>query len=322
MSVDPATKTALITGGCGFIGSNLAEALLSCQWSVILVDNQCRGSVGDEKGLLTRPRVRHREVNICDAASLDGVRGDIDLIVHAAGYLGVENVTKDPIRTLDVNISGTRAVMAFAARRNVSHVVYLSSSEIYGLDACVVAEDSPTILPSLDPRWSYATSKFAAEHYVRAFGDEYGVRASIVRPFNVYGPERRGGYAVGEFTRRALSGRQIRIHGDGRQRRSWCHVADFCAGLMTLVGEVDAQGDIYNLGNPDAYLSIRELADRLIQRVGSTSDVVTIPSGVDVRDRRPDIFRARNRLGYEPVISLEDGLNDVIMYQRALLERR
>ncbi|WP_273651148.1 NAD-dependent epimerase/dehydratase family protein [Cellulomonas fimi] len=301
----------LLTGGCGFIGTAQAQTALASGWRVVLLDARTSGTIADDAGLLDHEGVEVVEGDVTDPSVYDRV-GSVDAVVHAAGFLGVQAVTDDPLRTLDVNILGSREVARFASRRPGTHLVLLSTSEVYGTHAVAVDERAAAVVPAGAGRWSYAASKIAAEQYAHAYARAAATPVTVVRPFNVYGPGRRGSYAVGEFVRRALAGEDLIVHGSGEHVRSWCHVRDFCAGVAAVLDTPAARGRTFNIGNPAEPLSVRALAELVVRRSGSRSRIVTVPGSDDVVERSPDISAAREVLGFEPQIGLEVGLDDVI----------
>lgn len=311
-------RRLLVTGGSGFIGSHLAQVAAKDGWCVTLLDTDYEGTVAQDLDLLGRhPAVSLVERDVTDPAALDGLPRH-DAVVHAAAFLGVRAVTDDPLKALDINIQGTRNVALWAADQPGCHLVYLSTSEVYGAEADLRAEGEPAVLPTTGSRWSYAVSKLAGEHYVAALRHQRRSLSTVIRPFNVYGARRQGGYALGEFVRRSLRGDDLVIIGSGQQTRSWCHVSDFCSATLAVLENESARGRTFNIGNPSAHLTVADLAALVVQLAGSTSRIVHAEPKPDVLHRRPNVDLASRLLGYAPAVGIREGLLGVIEHRRKL----
>lgn len=306
----------LVTGGAGFIGSHLTVRLARAGHEVSVLDDF---SAGRRENLAEVPAGAVDVVagSILDPAAVERAGAGADLIFHLAAIVGVQDVVRRPIDQIRVNVGGTERVLDLAVRTG-ARVVIASSSEVYGKAAAFPnREDDDRILGSTRvQRWAYAAAKAIDEHLGLAYADA-GLPVSIVRYFNVYGPrtnQRGYGSVIGRFLEQALTGRPITVYGDGQQRRSFTHVDDAVAGTI-LAGTVPAAaGQVFNIGATDE-LTIAELADRVIAAVGRPVSIEYVPYEnvfgarfEDTRRRLPDLTRARTSLGYEPRVTLAEGL--------------
>lgn len=315
-----AGHSVLITGGLGFLGAWLGHRFLREGFVVTAVDRaQVAGSPAEKLGVTRHPRFSLVHSDVTDSRSFANLATDYTIIVHAAAILGVEHVTRRSIQTVDVNVRGTQACLEFAARqRALRRCLLLSTSEVYGPMAGGVTETSAIIVHTDSMRWSYAASKAVGEFLGLAYYRERGVPVTIVRPFNVYGPFRSSSNALTTFVERAVGGEDLELTGDGTQRRSWCYVSDLVEGVRRCVDEPGAVGEIFNLGNDNATISIRELAERVVALAGSASRIRAVGDDEpDVLDRSPVLDKARLTFGFEPVIDLDTGIKRVLESVRA-----
>jgi nucleoside-diphosphate-sugar epimerase len=303
----------VITGGAGFIGTHLA-AKLADNNDLVLVDNLRRDSLKDVPALQGHPRVSLHVGDVLDPAFLDTVMDGADAVVHMGAIAGVSSYYEQALRTLEVNVLGTVNVLDAAARHNVGQFVHFSSSEVFGSDALWVDEDDNTgIGPPSERRWVYATSKLVGEHFALRYGEDRGIRASVVRPFNIYGPRQTGEGAISNFCRAAVSGSHLTVHGDGTAIRAWCYVTDIVDAVNAILETEAAAGVIFNIGNPREVQTTLGLARRVVaaaERLGiGTPEIKYEPvTGAEVRARAPKIERARSILGFEPKVDLDEGL--------------
>lgn len=313
-------KRVLLAGGAGFIGSHLARALAPDN-EVFVVDNLYRQS-GRPAWLDSLPGLRFLHRDVRELAALRAfLPGDLTHVVDLAAVAGVLTVLSAPALATRSNLEASLAVMDLAAGlRSLEHLVYFSSSEVYGAAALGVAEDELRLQLRLDePRWTYAISKLWAEALLFQLRRETGLPVTIVRPFNVYGPGQLGESAVHVFAHEALAGRPLRVRGPGTQRRAWCFVDDFLAGLMRVL-ENRPLGLAINLGNPAAVCSVRELAELIRAAAGSRSPIEQAnPVCEDVAVRVPDIGRAA-ALGFAPRVGLAEGLARTVAWYRSRVD--
>ncbi len=317
-----------ITGGAGFIGTRLAQ-VLGRDNDVVLFDNLHRNAYQSSDLARTGGRsgsggsggaVRLVQGDVRDAAALRAaMEPDIDYVIHAAAIAGVETVIADPLRVLDVNVKGTFNVAeAAAGLRRLKKFVDFSTSEVFGQHAFNV--DERTISPTVDvaePRWAYAMSKLIGEFVVHAHHVKHAMPTVTVRPFNIYGPNQVGIGAVHQFVKRAIAGEDLTIHDAGSQIRSWCYVDDFVAGVLLATRSERAAGRSYNLGNPRATVTVYDLAQRIVSLSGGGSRIVFERMNYpDVALRVPNIAAAREDLGFEPRVDLEEGLRRTIEWYR------
>jgi len=299
----------LVTGGAGFIGSHLTESLLSKGHDVVIYDSFSR----DALKYASLPKQPQKIVgDVLDGEKLAQAATGCDAIIHLAAIAGVSSVVSSPVKVMDVNYLGTRN--ALLAAKNVSRFIFFSTSEVYGQYADNVSENSPTVQgPVTESRWSYAVSKIAGEHLCHAFFHEKATPIVCVRPFNIYGERQVGEGGVQKMACKALQGNDVVVNGDGSQTRAWCHVSDLVAGVNACLEKKNAVGKSFNIGNPQAAVSVKELAQKIISLSGSESKIVFRKIDYpEVYKRVPDIAFARGELGFFPKVSLEEGLEKTI----------
>ena len=306
---------AVITGAAGFIGSHLADVLLDRGYSVVGIDNLLTGDVGNIVHLAGRD-FQFIEHDVTNYIYLDG---DVDLVLHWASPASPIDYLDLPIPTLKVGALGTHKALGLAKAKRARFVL-ASTSEIYGdpLEHPQKEDYWGNVNP-IGPRGVYDEAKRFAEAMTTAYHRYHGVDTKIVRIFNTYGPRMRlrDGRAVPNFIAQALRGDDVTVYGRGDQTRSFCYISDLVEGVIALA-ESDVNEPV-NLGNP-AEMSILEIARAIVAATGSPSRIVHRPLPVDdPKVRQPDITRARNLLGWEPRVSLEEGLDATIDYFRAKL---
>jgi nucleoside-diphosphate-sugar epimerase len=305
----------VITGGAGFIGSHLAERLAD-EAQLVLFDNLRRNSLASS-GLANHPNVELVEGDIRDRdAVFDVVRG-ADAVFHLAAIAGVSSYYQEPETTLRVNIDGTAGVVDAIVAADVPRLVYLSTSEVHGPNAHDVDEQSPCAIgPSSEQRWVYATSKLAGEHLVLRGGEAHGFAATVLRPFNVYGPRQTGEGAIRNFCLAAVRGKPLVIYGDGSAVRAWCYVDDFVDAALRALETEEAAGQVFNVGNPAASVDTNELAAMVAELVPASRVEPGEVARAEVAYRTPVIDKARRLLGFEPTVSLSAGLERTIAWTR------
>lgn len=318
-------ERVLVTGGAGFVGSHLVDRLIDEGAEVTVFDNF---STGREENLAHRggePRMRVLRGSVTDAALVEALVGEHPLVLHLAAAVGVRHIVQDPVGAMLTNVRGTEHVLA-AAQRHGARLVLASSSEVYGLSERVpFREDGVRVLgPTWVHRWSYSTAKAIDEHLAFAYA-ERGLRVSIVRYFNAYGPriEESGyGSVVARFAAQALQGEPITVHGDGRQTRCFTYVSDTVAGTLLAGRKEEALRGVFNIGSTRE-VSIRDLAERIRSMLGSSSEIIFVPYeshyGRDFQDTRrrvPDTTKARERLGFVASVGLEEGLERTLAWCR------
>jgi nucleoside-diphosphate-sugar epimerase len=314
----PERPRYVITGGAGFIGSHLAERLAGSA-DLVLFDNLRRNSLASTD-LAALPGIELVEGDIRDReAVLDLVRG-ADAVLHLAAIAGVSSYYNEPETTLRVNIDGTANVVDAVAAGGVGRLLYLSTSEVHGPEAHDVDEESPCAIgPSSDRRWVYATSKLAGEHLVLRGGETHGFAATVLRPFNVYGPRQTGEGAIRNFCVAAASGESLVVYGDGSAVRAWCYVDDFVDAALLALDAPSAAGQVFNIGNPDATADTNDLARLVASLVPSAQIESEDVSRAEVAYRTPVIAKARELLGFEPAVSLREGLERTLAWTRSTM---
>ncbi|MGJ6964065.1 NAD-dependent epimerase/dehydratase family protein [Streptosporangium sp. G11] len=317
MSTTSSTKY-LITGGSGFIGSHLADALLARGDSVIALDNL---STGRLENLRPHPGLRFVHGSVLDELMVDELVHRCDVVVHMAAAVGVKLIVEQPLRSLTTNIRGSEIVIE-AAHRYRKKILVTSTSEIYGKNSSgALREDADRILGSpAVVRWAYSTSKAVDEILANAYHKERDLPTIVVRLFNTVGPRQSPTYGmvIPSLVRQALSATPLTVFGDGTQTRCFAHVADIVDALLRLLDEDAAVGETFNIGSTDE-VSIMELAKLIIEFTGSTSGVDLIPYSQayeqgfeDMTRRVPDTAKLRALTGWAPRRSLDNILTEII----------
>ncbi len=310
----------LITGGAGFIGSHLAEALVSRGDQVLVLDSLATGRLTNLGTLAGNPRLSFVQGSVLDELAVDQAVRSSDVVVHLAAAVGVKLIVEEPLYSLTTNIKGAITVLE-AAHRYRRKVMVASSSEIYGKNSAVpLNEQSDRVLGSpAVARWAYSTSKAVDEILAYAYHRERDLPTIVVRLFNTVGPRQSPAYGmvIPRLVRQALAGEPLTVYGDGTQTRCFCHVLDVVQALVGLLDEPAAEGDVLNIGSSEE-ISIAELARVIIARTGSASDLVLVPydeayeTGFEDMVRRvPDTGKIHALTGWEPVRSLVEILDDV-----------
>ncbi len=318
----------LITGGAGFIGSHIADALAAQARKLIVVDDFSTGRRENIEQLVASGAVELLDGSVTDAALIDDAMAECDCCLHLASAVGVQLVVSNPLETLRRIVHGSDVVIAAAARHR-KRVLFASTSEVYGKSShAALHEDSDRVLGSSSKsRWTYAIAKSYGEALAHGYHREHGTDTTVVRLFNTIGPRQRGAYGmvVPRLVAQAIAGANLTVYGDGSQSRCFLHVADAVDAILALAEHPAATGRAFNIGNPVA-LTILELARTIIARTGSDSQITFVPyeqaydTGFEeLGRRRPDTRALAQLTGWQPRHTLQDALDDVIVYQRAEL---
>jgi UDP-glucose 4-epimerase len=318
-------KTFLVTGGAGFIGSHLAEALLAGGQRVLAIDNLSTGSLDNIAHLREHPNFHFARASIRDEIVLDRLASQAEVIIHLAAAVGVQLIVEHPVHTIETNVMGSEAVLQ-AALRYGCRALLASTSEVYGKGSKIPFSEEDDVLlgASSRSRWAYAASKMVDEFLGLAYQREYGLEVVPFRLFNTVGPRQTGRYGmvVPRFVRQALRGEPITVYGDGRQSRCFCDVRDVVRALLGLAEHPAAPGRVYNIGATEE-VSIGELAERVKALTGSQSPIVTVPYSEayapgfeDMQRRVPHTTRIFDLLGWQPQYSLDEVLQTVVAYEQ------
>lgn len=314
-------KKLFITGGAGFIGTNLIKRLIDDN-EIIVYDTLSRNALKDS-GLWTHPNLKVIQGDILNYELLKrSLPQDLDYFLHMAAVAGIDTVIKDPVKTMEVNIIGTyhalKVLRELKLLDKIERFINFSTSEVFGINAFRVDEKAPANLqPVGEARWTYAVSKLAGEHLTYSYYKQFGLRAVIVRPFNVYGPGQVGEGAIHHFVVRAIKNEPLVIHGDGDQIRSWCYVDDLVDGVLLCLEKEEAIGEAFNIGNPRGTITILALAEKIVQLAGSSSPIIHVPKTyADVEIRIPSIEKAKRLLGFEPKVDLNEGIKRTIEWYK------
>lgn len=315
----------LITGGAGFIGSHLAQYLLSKGNQVTVIDDFSTGRMENIRHLLDNPNFTLVRDTILNQQIMHILIEQCQQIYHLAAAVGVKLIVERPVHTISTNIAGTEVVLGIANKFQ-RKIVVISSSEVYGKNEKVpFREDDDRLMgATIYSRWSYACSKAIDEFLGLAYHRQFGLPAVIVRLFNTVGPRQVGQYGmvIPRFVKQALSGEPITVYGDGTQSRCFTYVMDVVSALVLLMESGKSAGEVFNLGSREE-ISIFDLARLIKEKVSSKSDIVLVPyeqayeKGFDDLMRRvPDISKINRVIGYEPKYTLSEILDEVIKYYR------
>ena len=316
---------ALVTGGAGFVGSHLAEALLEDEWAVEVIDDLSTGSRSNIAHLEDRDGFCWTVGSVLDRDVLARLIERADVVYHLAAAVGVQLIVDSPIRAIQTNIRGTEMVLELAARKG-ARVLITSTSEVYGKGGGrALREDDDSVLgPTSRSRWCYATSNMIDEFLTLGYVRECGLSATVVRLFSTIGPRQSGRYGmvVPRFVTQAIAGRPITVYGDGTQRRSFTWVGDIVRALTALVHHPAAVGEVFNVGHTSD-ISIGELARLVKSLTGSPSEIVFIPFdeayGRDFEDvprSLPDIAKLQRLVGYQPTLELPEMVRRIVEHHR------
>ncbi len=316
----------LITGGAGFIGSHLADALLAQGAAVTIIDNLSTGRFENIQHLVGQPGFRFAIDTITNHMVMDRLVSECDAIFHLAAAVGVELIMDDPVHVIETNVLGTHAVLQAAARYR-KKVLIASTSEIYGkAEQVPFSEDDDRVLgPTTKARWSYSDSKAVDEFLGLAYHHQLDLPVIITRFFNTVGPRQTGQYGmvVPRFVQQALRGDRLTVYGDGSQSRCFCNVQDVVRALIALNQCPEAVGEVFNIGNMEE-VTILELARQILDLVTGDDDRVVFipydeayePGFEDMQRRVPDIRKIQAFTGWEPRFTLRETLQAVIAYYR------
>ena len=321
----------LITGGAGFIGSHLTEALLARGYDVTVLDDLSTGHLGNLRNVLGSPRFRFVAGSVTDAADVEPLIADCTTVFHLAAAVGVERIVNDPLGGMETNVIGTHEVLRLAQRHR-RKVLIASTSEVYGksMRPAFQEDDDRIMGPTSRARWSYAESKALDEFLGLAYHRQAGLPVVVFRLFNTVGQRQSGQYGmvVPRFVGQALRGEPLAVYGDGEQSRCFCDVQDAVRAIVGLAECRAAVGQVFNIGSTYE-ISIRELAFRVLRIVaeylGEAADEVAFekrlrlvpydqaygPGFEDMRHRAPDIARITETIGWQPLMSLDETLSRV-----------
>jgi nucleoside-diphosphate-sugar epimerase len=315
----------LITGGAGFVGSHLSEALLERGDEVFVLDNLSTGSIDNIVHLKSHPRFHYTIDTVTNEPVLAELIDRCDTVVHLAAAVGVKLIVEAPVHTIETNVHGTEVVLKHANKKK-KLVLIASTSEVYGKSVSVpFREDADLVLgPTQKHRWAYACSKMIDEFLALAYWKERKLPVIVLRLFNTVGPRQTGQYGmvIPNFVRQALSGQPITVFGDGTQSRSFTYVGDVVRAIVALINDPRAVGQVFNVGNGKE-ITIGDLAERVRTLAGSHSKIVLIPydqayeAGFEDMPRRvPDISKIHALIGYAPTVELDEMVERVIEYFR------
>jgi UDP-glucose 4-epimerase len=321
----------LITGGAGFIGSHLVDALVSRGDEVLVLDDLSTGRTENLSHLTDSDRFKLVEGSVLDADVVDSLMRDCDCCFHLASAVGVQLIIAQPLNSLLANMRGNDIVISAAAKHG-RRLLLSSTSEIYGKNnGDALSETSESVLGSpYKSRWAYATAKAVGEHLAYGYHRERGLPVAVARIFNTVGPRQTGAYGMvlPRLVRQALSGEDLSVYGDGMQSRCFTHVLDTVHALVLLMDCKEATGRVFNVGS-GGEVAIVELARRVIERARSSSAVRFVPyedaygDGFEELGRRtPDTTALNEATGWSATRTIDEAIDDVIAYQQGAGKHR
>ena len=319
-------RRVLVTGGAGFIGSHIADALSTRGSHVVILDDFSTGRADNIEHLLPLDNVEVIEGSVTDAALVDELMGGVDACLHLASAVGVQLIVSNPLQSLLTNVRGADIVMS-AAQRHRKRLLFTSTSEVYGkASTSALTEDTDRVLGSpFKSRWAYAIGKGFGESLAHSLHRAEGAENIVVRLFNTVGPRQTGAYGMvlPTFVRQALAGNDMTVYGNGTQTRCFAHVHDTVEGILSVFDVPAAIGRVFNIGAA-VEMPIIELARRVIERSASSSKIVLVAYDdaygegfEELGRRRPDTTAIRELTGWRPTRTVDEAIDDVIAYERA-----
>tara|TARA_Y100000310_G_scaffold295335_1_gene326575 strand:+ start:30 stop:983 length:954 start_codon:yes stop_codon:yes gene_type:complete len=311
-------KKIFITGGAGFIASHIIERIVDDN-EIVIFDTLHRNAL-QYTDFKDHKNLKLVKGDVLDTSSLEKSMNGADIVVHMAAIAGVPTVVSKPSTTLKINLLGSYNALEACRKKDIKRFIVFSTSEVYGPDVYQADEGGMTALgPIGKPRWVYAMSKLASEFLADSYNREYGIKFTSVRPFNVYGPRQIGEGAIHNFITRAIKNDPLTVHEPGSQIRSWCYIDDMTDALESVFTNRNAEGEVFNIGNPKATSTTLQTAETIIRLASSKSKVefkeLKYP---EVNTRVPSINKAKRILGFVPKVSLEDGIKRTIEWYRTL----
>ena len=314
----------LITGGAGFVGSHLAEALLARGDEVYVLDNLSTGSIENIEHLKGQARFHYAIESIMSEPVTAELVDRVDVVYHLAAAVGVRLIVESPVNTIETNVHGTEMILKLANKKK-KKVIVASTSEVYGKGEVVpFREDADLVMgPTSKGRWSYACSKAIDEFLALAYHKEKRLPVVVVRLFNTVGPRQTGRYGmvIPNLVKQALLGHPLTVYGDGNQSRCFTYISDVVGALIRLAEVKGAVGEVFNIGNDREEITIMDLARRVQARTGTKSEIVLVPYDTayeegfeDMQRRVPDLSKIRALIGYEPRVQLDEILERVVAY--------
>jgi UDP-glucose 4-epimerase len=315
---------APITGGAGFVGSHLAEALLGRGDEVFVLDDLSTGSIENIEHLKRDRRFHYAVDNVMNEPVTAELIDRVDVVFHLAAAVGVRLIVESPVNTIETNVHGTEMVLKLANKKK-KKVLVASTSEVYGKSNVVpFREDADLVMGATSKgRWSYACSKAIDEFLALAYHKEKRLPVVVFRLFNTVGPRQTGRYGmvIPNFVKQCLLAHPLTVFGDGSQSRCFTYVSDVVDVLLKLADDPAAVGEVFNIGNDREEVTMLDLARRVKERTGSRSEIVMVPYDQayeegfeDMQRRVPDVSKLRRLTGYEPKVHLDEILDRVIDY--------
>ena len=316
----------LVTGGAGFIGSHVCDALIQRGDSVVVLDDLSTGNKKNIELLISNPAFKLVKGSILDTSAVESTVKSVDHVLHFAAAVGVFTIVDKPLESLMTNIRGTENILE-AAHMHGKEVLIASSSEVYGKNVGgALHEESDRIVGSpLKSRWSYSEAKAIDESMAYFFYQEKKLAVRLVRFFNTVGPRQVGHYGmvVPRFVSAALKNEPLTVYGTGSQSRCFCHVYDAVAGVLAVIGSNATLGEVFNIGN-DEEITIENLAHEVIELTGSSSIIEKVlyekayaPGFEDMQRRVPDISKIKRVVGWTPKLSLDSIISDIATHLKA-----
>ena len=309
-------KNVFITGGAGFIGSHLIGRIIDNN-RVTVFDNLSRNAL-EKTALKGHENLNIVKGDVLEAKSIEEAMKGSDIVVHMAAIAGVGTVVSKPSTTLKINLMGTYNMLEACKKNNVERAIVFLTSEVYGPNVYEADEAGFTTLGPLEkPRWVYAMSKLASEFFAESYHREYGIKFTSLRPFNVYGPGQIGEGAIHNFIAMAITNEPLIVHEPGNQIRSWCYIDDMADALELVLTNPKSEGEVFNIGNPQATSTTLQTAETVIRLANSKSKIefkeLKYP---EVNIRIPSIEKAKRILGFKPKVGFEEGIKRTIKWYK------